>query len=54
MSWYNRKPRLKEPKKLISPKHISPATEKILKDTKKRVSAKEIVDKNPVHKHIQN
>ena len=54
MSWFNRKPRLKEPKKTISPKHIRPATQKILKDTKKRVTAEEIIDENPVHKHIQN
>ena len=58
MSWFNRKskPKLKEPKQQL-PKHSSPTSEKILKDTKKRVTAKinddMPVDINPVHKHIQ-
>ena len=56
MSWFNRKPKLKEPKQQL-PKHSSPTSEKILKDTKKRVTAKTnddmFVDINPVHKHIQ-
>jgi hypothetical protein len=34
MSWYNRKPRIKEPPKL-SPHHTSPITEKMLDEAKK-------------------
>jgi hypothetical protein len=56
MSWFNRKPKLKEPKQQL-PKHSSPTSEKLLKDTKKRVTAKidenMFIDTNPVHKHIQ-
>ena len=34
MSWYNRKPRIKEPPQLI-PHHTSPITERILDEAKK-------------------
>jgi hypothetical protein len=34
MSWFNRKPRTKEPQRLI-PHHTSPITEKMLDEAKK-------------------
>lgn len=34
MSWYNRKPKIKEPAKRIPHHRMSPATERILKELK--------------------
>lgn len=38
MSWYNRKPRIKEPPKQV-PHHYSPMAEKALKEAKEKVRA---------------
>ena len=35
MSWFNRKPRLREPSRPSAPHRTSPASEKILKEAKK-------------------
>lgn len=35
MSWFNRKPRLKEPSRPSAPHRTSPVSEKILKEAKK-------------------
>ena len=37
MSWFNHKPRPKNPTHHLSPKHFSPATERKLEETKKAV-----------------
>lgn len=39
MSWYKRRPRVKEPPKHI-PRETSPATEKLLKEAKRAVREK--------------
>ena len=39
MSWYNRKPRIKEPPKQI-PHHTSPATERMMEEAKKSIREK--------------
>jgi hypothetical protein len=40
MSWFKRKPHVKEPPKL-HPHHHSPIAEKVLKEAKKRVSGQD-------------
>jgi hypothetical protein len=40
MSWFNRAPRPKNPPSAPSPKHSSPAADRILKETKKQVREK--------------
>jgi hypothetical protein len=42
MSWYNRKPRPKNPPAVISPKNSSPAAEKYLKEIKDTVRGENI------------
>jgi hypothetical protein len=37
MSWFNRKPRPKNPPANFSPKHVSPATQRKLEETKQTV-----------------
>ena len=37
MSWFNRKPKPKNPPQYPSPKNFSPATERLLKETKQAV-----------------
>ena len=37
MSWFNKKPRPKNPPQHLSAKNLSPATERKMKETKERV-----------------
>jgi len=37
MSWFNRKPRPKNPPQHLSAKNLSPTTERVMKETKERV-----------------
>jgi hypothetical protein len=39
MSWYNRRPRIKEPPKQ-TPHHTSPTTERIVEESKKSIKEK--------------
>ena len=41
MSWFNRKPKIREPEKKI-PHHTSPITERHLKDVKEKTKPEEI------------
>ena len=40
MSWFKRKPKVKEPAKLYHRHHLSPMVEKLLKEIKDKVSSK--------------
>ena len=40
MSWYNRKPRIKEPPKQV-PHHKSPMSEKVMKEAKEKTKPTE-------------
>ena len=37
MSWFNRKPRPRNPPQHLSAKNLSPTTERVMKETKERV-----------------
>ncbi len=41
MSWFKRKPKLKEPPKHLPHKHYSPTTERLMEESKKTGPSKE-------------